>query len=100
MPEIGESADLLPRFFPVREETLDARVGQRVLDQLLQDRIRHGGHVRAARQLAALDHLGNHADAAELAGLAREQEDAILVTREKTGGAKTPSEAPVISAPI
>lgn len=26
--------------------------------------------------------------------------DAILVTRERTGGAKTPSEAPVISAPI
>jgi hypothetical protein len=26
--------------------------------------------------------------------------DAILVTREKTGGAKMPSEAPVISAPI
>ena len=39
----------------------------------------HGGHVGAARQLAALDHLGHHADAAELAVLARQQEDAVLV---------------------
>jgi hypothetical protein len=39
----------------------------------------NGGHVRAARQLAALDHLGNDADAAELAILAGQQEDAILI---------------------
>ncbi len=33
----------------------------------------------AARQLAALDHLGDDADAAELAVLARQEEDAILI---------------------
>jgi hypothetical protein len=40
----------------------------------------HGCYVPTARQLAALDHLGDDADAAELAVLARQQEDAILIT--------------------
>jgi hypothetical protein len=39
----------------------------------------HGGHVPATRELAALDHLGDHADPAEIAVLARQKEDAILV---------------------
>jgi hypothetical protein len=38
-----------------------------------------GGHAGAARQLAALDHLGDDANAAELAVLARQEEDAILI---------------------
>ena len=43
------------------------------------------------------DRSGNGAGAipSELQGV-----DAVLVTREKTGGAMTPSEAPIISAPI
>ena len=39
----------------------------------------HSCDVPAARQLAALDHLGHDADAAELAVLARQQEDAVLI---------------------
>ena len=38
-----------------------------------------GRRPSAVRQLSALDHLGDHADAAELAALARQQEDAVLV---------------------
>jgi hypothetical protein len=40
----------------------------------------HGGRVGPAGQLATLDHLCNHADPAELAVLAREQENAVLIT--------------------
>ena len=41
----------------------------------------HGRRPCAVRQLAALDHLGDDADAAEVAVLARQQEHAILIAR-------------------
>ena len=40
----------------------------------------HGCHLRPAGQPAALDHLGDDADAAELTVLAGQEEDAVLVT--------------------
>ena len=39
----------------------------------------HGRRPSAARQLGTLDHLGDHADPAELSVLARQQEDTVLV---------------------
>src|SRR5205823_8001052 len=53
----------LPGSFPVLEETGDAQVGQRVLEQLPDDLGRRGHHVGA--DLGGFDHVHRVADAGD-----------------------------------
>ncbi len=52
----------------------------------------HGGDLAAAARAPALDHLGDDADAAELAVAARQQEDPLLVAHVYREGRRDPGE--------